>query len=263
MFFENRINEMILLENIQNHGYYIAKDVISKEFIDDLRHFWLNHIIEINVSKKFVRGNLILGESNFLSFSNIKQWCMFRNFDFLWNKQTHFETTKICLNIHKYRNKIQNININSGLLLNEQNYGVYISTSLYPDKIGMLEKHSDSHNIDSNTILHFMIPLTFKGVDYDSGGLYIIDKHGIEIDVDILTCKGDLIFFDGSCNHGVNIIQSSNSIGRLAVFAIPCFFQKDANYLVLKRSIKIFLIELLSKLHLIKLSKKIFKSNKY
>ena len=58
----------------------------------------------------------------------------------------------------------------------------------------MLKKHSDPHNLDSNTILHFMLPLTFKGVDYDSGGLYIIDKHGVEIDVDILTCKGDLIF---------------------------------------------------------------------
>lgn len=150
----------------------------------------------------------------------------------------------------------KNININFGLILNEQNYGVYISVSLYPDKVGMLKKHSDSHNSDSNTILHFMLPLTFKGVDYDSGDLYIIDKHGIEIDVDTLTCKGDLIFFEWYCKHGVNIIQSSNSIGRLAVFAIAYFFQKDANYLVLKRSIKIFLIELLYKIHLIKLLKK-------
>ena len=263
MFLENRINEMILLEKIQNHGYYIAKDVLSKEFIDDLRYFWLNYINEKNVNKRFVRGNLILGESNFLSFSKIKQWCMYRNFDFLWNKQTHLETTNLCLDIHKYRNKIQNIHINSGLFFNEQNYGVYISTSLYPDKIGMLEKHSDSHNANSNIILHFMLPLTFKGVDYDSGGLYIIDKQGDHIDIDIQTSKGDLIFFDGSCKHGVDIIQSSKSTGRLAVFAIPCYFQRDANLLTLKRSMKIFLIELLSKLHLLNFLRKIFKTSKY
>ena len=45
-----------------------------------------NHIDDKNVNRKFVRGGIILGEPDFMSYSDIKAWCMFRSFEFLWNK---------------------------------------------------------------------------------------------------------------------------------------------------------------------------------
>jgi hypothetical protein len=253
MFYANLIPTSQFSEQLRTRGFYIAKRVLSNKSIDDMRSFWLSKIKLGHVNRKFVRGEMVLGESNFLSFSKINEWCMFRNFDFLWNKPTHHDTTNICIEIHKFRNRVQELDIDYGLKFNEENAGIYISTSLYPENIGMLEKHSDSHGKDTSPIIHFMLPLTFKGHDFESGGLYIVDKQGITVDIDSLVEKGDLIFFDGTCQHGVNTILGSKNIGRLAVFAIPCFFKRDSNYLVFKRSLKIEFYEILSRLKVLPL----------
>ena len=41
---------------------------------------------------------------------------------------------------------------------------------------------------------------------------------------------GDLIFFDGRCEHWVKQIEANgpDQMGRLAVFAIPTYFEKSA-----------------------------------
>ena len=229
-----------IYDHILQDGYYIAKSAVNENVIDRLRDYWLNYLKPKNIIKKFVRGRLVFGEKNFLSFSNTKDWTLFRNFDFLWNKQTHDETTNLCIDLHKIRNKAQNFDPNYGINLNEQCYGIYIATSLYPPKIGHLLLHEDSH-LDV-PILHFMLPLTFKNKDYDEGGLTIIDKKNKKIDVDSICTKGDVIFFDQNCKHGVETIHGG-SVGRLAVFAIPTFFKKPHSIDVFLRSAQINLKE--------------------
>jgi predicted 2-oxoglutarate/Fe(II)-dependent dioxygenase YbiX len=125
---------------------------------------------------------------------------------------------------------------------------------LYPSEIGMLEPHSDGHG--DLPIIHFMVPLSFKKIDYENGGLYLYDKYKNRVDIDELVEPGDVIFFDGRNIHGVDKVIGG-TFGRLAIFAIPTFFVKGGVYELFFRSLKITLKEVISKLHLIPLLRRI------
>ena len=47
----------------------IINNCVPKYFVSSQRSRWIPRFIKKNVEKKFVRGNLILGEKNFLSYS--------------------------------------------------------------------------------------------------------------------------------------------------------------------------------------------------
>ena len=241
------------IKEVNSKGFSIINNCVPKDFVSSQRSRWIPRFIKKNVEKKFVRGNLILGEKNFLSYSEINAWCMYRNFEFLWNETDDAVALELHLQIHRFRNKMQGFNPDFGLNYNDSNYGIYISTSYYPLKKGKLLAHADGHK--DVPILHYMVPFTFKGQDYDEGGLFIKDNKGETIDLDSLVEPGDVIFFDGRNEHWVETINSSqpNSLGRLAVFAIPTHFISDSFYEGLKRSIKININEILSRLGLIKM----------
>ena len=242
-----------LMKEVESKGFAIIKNCVSREFISSQRSRWIPKFIRKNVDKKFVRGNLILGEKNFLSYSQINAWCMYRNFEFLWNETDDAEAMELHIQIHKFRNKMQGLDPNFGLNYNNTNYGIYISTSYYPLNIGKLLAHADGHK--DIPIIHYMLPFTFKGDDYHEGGLFIKDNSGEKIDLDLLVDPGDVIFFDGRREHWVDTPKSkeSNSLGRLAVFAIPTHFISDSAYQGFKRSITINIKEFLSRIGLIKL----------
>ena len=243
----------LVMKEIQSKGFSIIKDCVSDEFICSQRSRWIPKFTKKNVDKKFVRGNLILGEKNFLSYSEINAWCMYRNFEFLWNKTDDDEAMKIHLEIHRFRNKMQGFDPNFGLNYNNTNYGIYISTSYYPLNLGKLLAHADGHK--DVPIVHYMLPFTFKGKHYHEGGLFIKDTSGNIVDLDSLVDPGDVIFFDGRRQHWVDMIKSKdpNSLGRLAVFAIPTHFVSDSAYEGLKRTIIINIKEFLSRIGIIKL----------
>jgi hypothetical protein len=219
--------ERIALD-IKSQGYFIYKNVIQREVIEDLRNFWLLYFGKIS-NNKVVRGNLILGEKNFNSYVDSSEWCLYRDFDFLWNKPTHKTTRRLNLEIHQLRNLAQGLPSDFGLTYSEDNYGFYGSTSNYPPCNGFLKNHSDGHNKEDIPILQFMVPITYKGYDYKGGGLVIINKEGEKVDVDVQMTVGSLVFFDGRLQHGVEKIIPSEGkeIGRIATFAVPTFFLTD------------------------------------
>ena len=227
---------------IESHGFVVIKNIIDVNLIMELKEFWLNKINEEKKYKSFVRGGLVLGEENFFSYTKSVNWILYRAFEFPWNKPLSKKTKMLMARIHKVRNKIQNFDENYGLLYNEKNYGTYTSVSYYPQQIGYFEYHRDGHG--NVPILHFMIPLTFKGIDYKTGGLSIETNSGKLINVDDIINPGDLIFFDGRNMHGVDHPKGAGStnipLGRLAVFEIPTFFLNDSQISVFKRSMKIF-----------------------
>ena len=246
-------NPSSLMDEVESRGFSIVKNCIPEDFISSQKDKQLPRFERKNVDKKFVRGNLILGERNFLSYSNTNSWCMFRNFEFLWNASDDYNNLNAHILIHKFRNQMQNFNEEYGLSYNSKNYGMYISTSYYPLDIGRLAAHTDGHK--DVPILHYMLPLTFKGRDYEEGGLYLKDTSGNIVDVDSMMDPGDIIFFDGRQEHWVDVIKSNKqtSLGRLAVFAIPTHFIVDSWLEGLKRSIIIHVKEILSGIGLIKL----------
>lgn len=228
-----------IINEVNGKGFTIARGAVDGAFITRQRNRWMTYFSGKPKAKNFVRGGLILGEPNFCSYSRIPAWCMYRYFEFLWNENDDQEALNTHLAIHELRNKMQGLPLDSGLRFNQNSYGIYISTSLYePDK-GMLEAHKDGHG--EVPILHYMMPLSFKGIDYSAGGLHVKGRDGKIADVDELVRPGDLIFFDGRCEHWVKRIERSNKqqLGRLAVFSVPTFFQKSAFSGMIKRSFQI------------------------
>ena len=232
-----------LRARLARQGFAIVRGVVPAEAIDGMRSRWLRHLKTTRARRRFVRGELVLGEPNFLSYSKVPEWCMYRHFDFPWNPATDDETSRICDEIHRFRNRLQGFAPEFGTTYNPRNYGTYVSTSLYPPGEGMLKMHPDGHG--EVPILHFMMPLTFKGEHYREGGLTIVDSAGVAHDVDAGCRPGDLIFFDGRCRHGVQRIEGAE--GRLAVFAIPTYFVPGWKGAVALRSLRIWATELRSR----------------
>ena len=231
-----KINIDKIAREVNERGYTVARNAISQDFITRQRNRWISFFSAKPKTRNFVRGGLIMGEPNFCSYSRIPAWCMYRYFEFLWNENDDQEALDIHLAIHEMRNQMQGLSSETGLRFNKDSFGIYISTSLYEPRHGMLEAHKDGHG--DAPILHYMMPLTFKGQDYTGGGLHVRGWDGEIADIDSSVNAGDLIFFDGRCEHWVKKIEASatDQCGRLAVFAVPTYFQKSALAGIVNRS---------------------------
>lgn len=209
--------------DIEENGYMIYENSISLSHTEQMRKFWIEYFNKNKrPARKALRGDFLLGDNNFISYSNDKMWHIYRDFDFLWNAPTHTLTRDLCVQIHKKRNLAQNFSEDYGLLFHPDRYGTYISTSYYPVGTGFLYRHSDGHK--ETPILQFMVNFTYKGIDYESGGIYLYDKGGNKINVEEKMAPGSIVFFDGRLDHGVDPVSSKNGHGRISTFAIPTFF---------------------------------------
>ncbi len=215
--------------DIAEHGYAVYPNAVQPEVMEELRQFWFPYFQNDFPKKHVVRGDLLMGSENFNSYTDSSFWCLYRDFEFLWNSTKHALTRDVTVAIHQFRNQIQNFDPDYGLKFSPDCYGVYISTSHYPPARGHLQTHTDGHK--DVPILHYMLPISIQGQDYQSGGMIVIDKSGKAIDVDAQVELGSLVFFDGRMQHGVTPITplAGKTLGRVATFAIPTFFvpQRD------------------------------------
>ena len=217
--------------DIQNSAFKVYHNAIKTDVYDEVRSFWLDYFSKDQPQREVARGNLLLGEENFNSYTDTDFWLLYRHFDFLWNKPTHQLTTDIAIELHKIRNVALNLPIEYGLNYNPECYGFYVSTSYYPPNGGMMSAHADGHpeGMKKFMLLHFMLPVTFKGQDYEGGGMVVYDKNDQKVDVDKILKPGSIIFYDGAAKHGCERIipYEDKKIGRLAMFAVPVYFLKE------------------------------------
>lgn len=228
-FTENFPTSEQISKDLSDFGCKIYPNAVKPEIYQKIRDFWLDYFSTNKPNRDVARGNIMLGEQNFNSYSDTKFWKLFRHFDFLWNEPTHELSNNVAIDIHKKRNLAQGNPETYGLNYNSQCYGVYISTSYYMPNTGFCKIHADAHDKDV-PLIHFMLPITFKNSDYQKGGLFCYDKSGKKIDVDEEMEPGSIVFYDGRQEHGVDTIvpYPEKNIGRLAIFAIPTFFiRKD------------------------------------
>jgi len=224
--------------DIARDGVASYSNALDADVCRSIRAFWLDYFEDPKPDCEFVRGNLVLGEPNFLSYSDNATGKLYRYFDFLWNDPIHAPTRELAIDIHRLRNRAQGFSVDEGLGYDPSCYGIYVSVSYYVPKGGWFHTHSDGHQ--DTPILHHMVPLTFSGRDFESGGLFAIDRAGNRVDLESSAGEGTLLFFDGRQEHGVDPIESSadRSLGRLAIFAIPTFFDKDGTNAVKRRNRK-------------------------
>jgi hypothetical protein len=211
-------------EGVLGRGLQIFQDAIDPDAHAKIKAFWLDYFTHAPAERLAARGNLVLGEANFNSYSDNEEWCLYRNFDFLWNEPYHALSRQLYTAVHRRRNLAQGFPENYGLEYNPQSYGVYGSTSYYPPGNGWMKAHSDGHR--DLPIMHFMIAITSKGVDYKAGGLVVTDGKGNRIDIEAEMKPGSVLLYDGRLMHGVERIEPfpGKNVGRIAMFAIPTFF---------------------------------------
>jgi hypothetical protein len=215
--------------DVGRDGFALYSGAVRVDALEQMKEFWVGYFGTSRPSRRAVRSNLRLGDENFNSYSDDALWCLFRDFDFLWNRPTHALTRDLAVEIHRVRNRSQGFDDEKGLAYSSDRYGMYVSTSFYPVDSGRLRGHEDGHQ--GTPILQYMVPFTHKGIDYDDGGLFVHDAQGKKVDIDAVMKPGDVVFFDGRIKHGVDTIRSraaSRRAGRVASFAITTYFRTRA-----------------------------------
>lgn len=200
-------------------GYSIVKDVIPMSVVDELREFGFS-LLKEPIAEGVVWDPYI-GEHNKVCYSDDNFQCMYRGYAFPWNIGEGRFGFKIFDELNSIRfNLAKRMSENTSIQIDD----IYNTWTYYPPGKGRLQKHQDNV-YSSSLLLHYIIPLTFKGQDFNTGGLYLTDREGNVVDVDANLKKGDVLFFDGNCEHEVKLIDSMGGVGRMQAFSIPTKFK--------------------------------------
>ncbi len=223
------------INHVKKNGFLICNNVIEYETTRELEKYWIDQFINIRKEEalKYYRSLLLrLGEENFFASSTKKSDYRLKRQEFLWNEM-HETTRSIVIEMHKYQNLCLDRDENEGLLYSQKKSALTLSVNYYPPTNGILSEHKDV--FDSDLMLWMIFNLTYKGEHYDEGGTYIIDNEGKKINLDDLSGRGSIIFFNGALNHGVDRIISNKNIGKISFFPFNVFF---LNQNLIPRSIK-------------------------
>jgi len=214
-------DESRIREDIIAHGYTVVHDVVPAATVATIRDHWLDAFAESSDTRPVIWGPY-LGEVNRLVWDASPTHAFHRSYDFLWNTPLHAPTRDVGIALSRMRNRIAELDEREGEYLDPSCYGIYITTSYYPAGSGWMAEHEDEVD-PGKRHWHFILPITFKGEDYASGGLYLTDRNGNRVDVDAETRPGSVVFFDGTRPHGVDRIEPlpGKTCGRMQLFAIP------------------------------------------
>lgn len=211
--------------DILSRGYAIVDDAVDTGAIDVMRTFWIDRFTSASDMQPVIWGPYY-GEENRTIWDDSPSHFMHRSYDFLWNEPMHLMTREIGLSLSRVRNRIAEHDERAGEYFQTDRYGIYITTSYYPAGAGWLAEHRDEVE-PGQRHWHYILPVTFKGPDFAGGGLFIIDRAGNKVDVDAHMKPGSVVFFDGTCPHGVERIEPrpGSETGRLQMFAIPVYLE--------------------------------------
>jgi hypothetical protein len=235
----NHLNTDVILQKLKNDGYFIQENVIPKDFFKSIQNFWINQSREIKKTNNiFTRGMInFVGQENEISFSKNKDDCFYRYHEFLWNDGISDESISLIKELNFFRNKILDINGDYGVSLNKDNYYLFMASLVYPNKTGCLSEHKDTK--ENKVVLHLYLPITFKNVHFEHGGLYIINKNNEKINLDEKASEGSIVFFNGAYRHGVDKVVSSHNNDRIALYPMCAkFFNRSGSSALMKKLFK-------------------------
>ena len=202
------------ITTLDKQGYVILHNVVDLDIVEKMRKFWLAP------KKKRFSSSISLGEPNY-SHKFFGKYT--RHFEFYWNKPSDPLTYQTSLLLHYLRNTLLGNHPLYGLTFEPSKVGTYLAITHYSSGSGEMAVH-----VDPNYFLptHYVLPLTFKGDDYQEGGLFA-KKGKEEIDIESQLRPGSILLFKGSMPHGVKKVTgegTKTNDGRLQMFSIPTIF---------------------------------------
>ncbi len=98
----------------------------------------------------------------------------------------------------------------------EGNEGVVarLAIQFYPKGLGYLNRHRDP--VGSHQLTVPTVTLSTKGVDFESGGLFVEGLDGDRCEIDDITGPGDAVFVDARLTHGVDRIDPDAEVDWLS-----------------------------------------------
>jgi len=205
-YVRNENNAKELVKSLLDGDFYILKNTLSKNFIDNVKEY---------VGKKFKHEKSEFhkvkdGVPNFTRYITSKlgkkysfNQCKLTRYFFPFNE--HSEELKIYDTIYPiwrklkfisgYHNDVWENNIPSDGIVDR------LQITKYPPGEGQMEMHQDPYLFQRFFISLY---LSKRGNDYDKGGIYVIDKNNQKIDIEKNVTTGDLSFGMATIMHGVD-----------------------------------------------------------
>ena len=221
---EERFDVASVKAAIERDGYAVIRGLIPVERVHSIRAHWLKRFQETPPDGR-VSWTIYYGQKSPIGFSSDTFQHLYRAIDVLWNPPFDEETREVGLRMSALRNLAIDQAPEFGTRFTDT-LGVCPSVSYYPAGRGMMEKHVDG-GTGKLMLVHILAPLTFRGTDYQDGGLVMWDRHGNKLDVDGILQPGDAVIYDGSLSHEVLPIvgMPGKEIGRMQMFPLPLVFR--------------------------------------
>jgi hypothetical protein len=131
----------------------------------------------------------------------------FQQFNFFpWN-QDYFDLFEASLGIFELKNILSDLEPNSFLFRDgilDKDFTARIAFQFYPSGYGYLNKHSDP--VAGHQFALPNMVMSKKGRDYEVGGSFF-ERDGKRIYHEDYCEEGDVVFFDASLPHGVELID--------------------------------------------------------
>ena len=210
-FYNNPQNCKELVESLLAGNVYVLKNCLIKEEVDK--------IIE-DVSLKWKKGKfefhkIFDGVPNFSrnvdETNNSKYACPFNrlsSYFFPFNEPKEkvktfkyiYRTLRMIKYISGYDEKIWEKNIPSNGIVDR------LQVSCYPDTTGSMDLHQDPIAVQKFFISAY---LSKKGVNYEEGGIYCLNKNNKKVDLEQNIDVGDFSIGLATIMHGVDKIKTS------------------------------------------------------
>ena len=193
-------------ENIAAGDVYIARRVIDPELVGE----WRAYLEGIGRGSLPNYAPIEPGAPNFHRMNRndpraYVQGCFHQFVFFPWN-QDPLELFAHCTPVYRMKNMLSGLGADMFLGQKPQDgCTARLAFQVYPRGGGFLQRHADP--VDYHQLTVPIMQMTRKGVDFESGGLFVQMSDGRDLVVDDIAEPGDVVYFNAACPHGVEPID--------------------------------------------------------
>lgn len=216
-FFDNKKKLTDISKSIIDGNLIIFKSLIKKKNIESFKKY----LIQIGKNSFPEYQPIRIGTPNHHRIMNIDPRSFvkgaFHQFSFFrWN-QDMFDVFELFKKGYWLKNVLSGNKKEDFLNLqnknkNSDNVVARVSVQFYPAGIGFLNKHSDP--VSFHQITAPLLIMSNKGLneDFKSGGSYVCASETKKIYLEDHTSIGDLVMYNASIPHGVDLIDAQKKI---------------------------------------------------
>ncbi len=211
------LEDMTLIHSLRNNiidgDVVIMKNVLKPSLIKDVKNYLMN--LGRNSMPNYqplTEGVMNHHRVNIWDDRSYVKGCFHQFSFFPWNQDV-FNFFDITRNIFFLKNLINN-QPKDRFIKPENGCAVRLSFQFYPRGTGGMNKHCDP--VDHHQLTVPTLVMSQRGVDYETGGVYVENKNGVLVFIEDECDIGDVILFNAQIPHGVKMIDEHKEIDWLS-----------------------------------------------